>query len=228
MDPQGGAALAGAVEVALEGGGVVGEATHDPPGEAALGEVPLVFGQDLLAGVDPQVAIGESSRLQRRPGLLGVVVVLQDGDQESLGVEHQGPVGQRRVVVAQAHGPDNLGLLQGDHLLGVWSRPACSAIPQLARLTRAIVVGGPGWVRLGGSVRRYRALLQSFRASSYPSLYPRRAPAVDRSVGSYSKEVRRIRLSAMMLGVWFGRWLTQRGTGRQADGLKVEDPAAKR
>jgi hypothetical protein len=42
------AAPAGAVKVALEGGSVVGEATHDPPGEAALDEVPLVVVQDLL------------------------------------------------------------------------------------------------------------------------------------------------------------------------------------
>jgi hypothetical protein len=45
-----------------------------------LGEIPLVVVQDLLAGVDPQVAIGEPSLLQRRPCLLGMVVVLQDGD----------------------------------------------------------------------------------------------------------------------------------------------------
>ena len=49
------------------------------------GEEPLVVVQDLLAGVDPQVAIGEPSFGQRGPGLLGPVSVLEDGDQESLG-----------------------------------------------------------------------------------------------------------------------------------------------
>jgi hypothetical protein len=80
MDPQGGAALAGAIEVALDAVGVDGHGSYHLPGEAALGEIPLVVVQDLLAGVDPQVAIGEPSLLQRRPCLLGMVVVLQDGD----------------------------------------------------------------------------------------------------------------------------------------------------
>jgi hypothetical protein len=90
MDPQGGAALEGAVEVALEAVRVGGYCTHHLPGEAALGEVALVVGQDLLAGVDPQVAIGEPSLLQGRPCLLGVVVVVQDGDQNPLGLNTNG------------------------------------------------------------------------------------------------------------------------------------------
>jgi hypothetical protein len=82
-----------------------------------LGEIPLVVVQDLLAGVDPQVAIGELSLHQRRPCLLSVVVVLQDGDQEPFGGERQGPVGQRRVVVAHAHGSGDLVLVHGGCLL---------------------------------------------------------------------------------------------------------------
>jgi len=113
MDPQGGAALAGGAEVQLDGGGVVGNGTGDTLGEAAFGLEPLPAVQDLLAGVDPQIAIGEPSLGQRRPGLFGLVGVLQDGDQEPLGAKTSGrarapgswsdmPVGQATSFVVMA------------------------------------------------------------------------------------------------------------------------------
>ena len=46
--------------------------------------------QNLLAGIDPQVAIGEPLVPQRRLGKLSVVSILEDDDQESLGVEGNG------------------------------------------------------------------------------------------------------------------------------------------
>jgi hypothetical protein len=55
VDPQRGAALAGAAEVQLDGVRGAGDAL----GQAALGLEPLPAVQDLLAGVDPQVAVGE-------------------------------------------------------------------------------------------------------------------------------------------------------------------------
>jgi hypothetical protein len=59
VDPQRGAALAGAAEVQLDGVRVVGDGAGDALGQAALGLEPLPAVQDLLAGVDPQVAVGE-------------------------------------------------------------------------------------------------------------------------------------------------------------------------
>jgi hypothetical protein len=59
VDPQGGAALAGIPEVQLDGVRVVGDGAGDALGQAALGLEPLPAVQDLLAGVDPQVAVGE-------------------------------------------------------------------------------------------------------------------------------------------------------------------------
>jgi hypothetical protein len=56
-----------------------------------LGQEPLVVLQDLLAGIDPQVAIGEPLVPQRRLGKLSVVSILKDDDQESLRVEGQRP-----------------------------------------------------------------------------------------------------------------------------------------
>jgi hypothetical protein len=59
VHPQRRAALAGVAEVLLDGGGVVGDRPGDALGQAALGLEPLPAVQDLLAGVDPQVAVGE-------------------------------------------------------------------------------------------------------------------------------------------------------------------------
>jgi hypothetical protein len=59
VDPQRGAALAGVAEVLLDGVGVVGDGADDALGEAAFGLEPLPAVQDLLAGVDPQVGLGE-------------------------------------------------------------------------------------------------------------------------------------------------------------------------
>ena len=123
MDPQGSPALAGAIEVALEAIGVDGHGSYHLPGEAALGEIPLVVVQDLLAGVDPQVALGEPSRPQRRPCLLSVVVVLQDGDQEPFGVERQEPIGQRRIVVAQYSSRSSLPGWSGTRPVSAAERP---------------------------------------------------------------------------------------------------------
>jgi hypothetical protein len=81
MHPQGGAAVAGIPEVELDGGWVVGDGADDAAGDGALGEEPLVVVQDLPAGVDPQVGPGEPSFGQCRLGLLGVVSILEDGDQ---------------------------------------------------------------------------------------------------------------------------------------------------
>jgi hypothetical protein len=113
LDPQGGVALASVTEVLLDGVGVVGEGAGDALGEAAFGLEPLPAVQDLLAGVDPQIAIGEPSLGQRRPGLFGLVGVLQDGDQEPLGAKTSGrarapgswsdmPVGQATSFVVMA------------------------------------------------------------------------------------------------------------------------------
>jgi hypothetical protein len=96
MHPQRGAALAGVAEVLLDGVGVIGDGPGDPLGEAAFGLEPLPAVQDLLAGVDPQVTLGEPGVGQGCLGLLGLVGVLEDGDQEALGVEDQRPFTRRR------------------------------------------------------------------------------------------------------------------------------------
>jgi hypothetical protein len=62
MHPQGGVALAGIAEVQLDGVGVVGDGAGDALAEAAFGLEPLPAVQDLLAGVDPQVALSTRSR----------------------------------------------------------------------------------------------------------------------------------------------------------------------
>jgi hypothetical protein len=108
MHPQGGVALVGIAEVQLDGVGVVGEAAHGPPSQGPLGEEPLVVVQDLLAGVDPQVRLGEPGFGLRGPGLLGV---FEDGDQEPPRVEYQWPSTKGRVLVGHAHGPDNFVLI---------------------------------------------------------------------------------------------------------------------
>src|SRR5512132_3733523 len=89
MDPQRRAALAGVAEKLLDGLGVVGDRSGDPLGEAAFGLEPLPAVQDLLAGVDPQVALGKPGVGQGCLGLLGLVGVLENGDKEALGVEDQ-------------------------------------------------------------------------------------------------------------------------------------------
>jgi len=91
MHPQRGAALAGIPEVLLDGLGVIGDGTGDALGQAAFGLEPFPAVQDLLAGVDPQVALGEPGGDQRRPGPLGLLGVLQDCDQEALRIEDQRP-----------------------------------------------------------------------------------------------------------------------------------------
>ena len=91
VDPQRRAAVTGVAEIELDGGWVVGDGADDPPGQGPLGQEPLVILQDLLAGIDPQVAIGEPLVPQRRLGKLSVVSILEDGDQESLRVEGQRP-----------------------------------------------------------------------------------------------------------------------------------------
>jgi len=91
VDPQRRAAVTGVAEIELDGGWVVGDGTDDPPGQGPLGQEPLVILQDLLAGIDPQVAIGEPLVPQRRLGKLSVASILEDGDQESLRVEGQRP-----------------------------------------------------------------------------------------------------------------------------------------
>jgi hypothetical protein len=85
-DPECGAAGAGVAEVLLDGIGVVGEGAGDALGQAPFGLEPLPAVQDLLAGVDAQVGLGEPSLGQGCIGLLGLVGVLKDGDQEALGV----------------------------------------------------------------------------------------------------------------------------------------------
>ena len=104
-------ALAGGAEVELDGVGVVGDGAGDALGEAAFGLEPLPAVQDLLAGVDPQVALGEPSVRQGGPGLVGLVIILEDGDQEALGVEDQRPVTSPRVLVRHARWPDHLMFL---------------------------------------------------------------------------------------------------------------------
>src|SRR6266508_4585847 len=116
MHPQGGAALAGVAEVQLDGVGVVGEAAHGPPSQSPLGQEPLVVVQDLLAGVDAQVGLGEPSFGQRGLGPLGLVSVLEDGDQEPPRVEYQWPSTKGRVLVGHAHGPDNFMLIHDGSL----------------------------------------------------------------------------------------------------------------
>jgi hypothetical protein len=64
-----------------------------------------------LAGVDPQISISEPGLGQGCLGLFGLVIVLEDGDQESLGVEEQGPFTSSRVVVGHACWPDHLMFL---------------------------------------------------------------------------------------------------------------------
>jgi hypothetical protein len=91
VDPQRRAALAGITKVQLDGGWVVGDGADDPPGQGPLGQEPLVILQNLLAGIDPQVAIGEPLVPQRRLGKLSVASILKDDDQESLRVEGQRP-----------------------------------------------------------------------------------------------------------------------------------------
>jgi hypothetical protein len=65
VHPERGAALAGVAEVLLDGVGVISEGAGDALGEAAFGLEPLPAVQDLLAGVDPQVALGEPGVGQR-------------------------------------------------------------------------------------------------------------------------------------------------------------------
>ena len=55
--PTGRSSLPGVAEAELDGVGGVGNGADDPPGHGPLGQEPLVIIQDLLAGVDPQVAL---------------------------------------------------------------------------------------------------------------------------------------------------------------------------
>ena len=60
--PTGRSSLPGVAEAELDGVGGVGDGADDPPGRGPLGQEPLVIIQDLLAGVDPQVALSTRSR----------------------------------------------------------------------------------------------------------------------------------------------------------------------
>jgi hypothetical protein len=60
--PTGRSSLPGVAEAELDGVGGVGGGADDPPGHGPLGQEPLVIIQDLLAGVDPQVALSTRSR----------------------------------------------------------------------------------------------------------------------------------------------------------------------
>jgi hypothetical protein len=79
----------GRAEVLLDGVAFIGEGAGDALGQAPFGLEPLPAVQDLLAGVDAQVGLGEPSLGQGCIGLLGLVGVLKDGDQEALGLEEQ-------------------------------------------------------------------------------------------------------------------------------------------
>ena len=131
---------AGVAEVQLDGVGVVGDGTDDALGQVALGQEPLPAVQDLLAGVDAQVAIGEPGGRQRGLGLLGLVGVFQDGDQESLGVEEQRPFTSRRVLVGHARWPGDLvrrhGTVSFCRLTGPRRDQRCGPAPGWHRPTR--------------------------------------------------------------------------------------------
>jgi hypothetical protein len=60
--PTGRSSLTGVAEAELDGVRVVGDGADEPPGHGPLGQEPLVIIQDLLAGVDPQVAVSTTSR----------------------------------------------------------------------------------------------------------------------------------------------------------------------
>src|SRR5215211_199853 len=130
MHPARGAAGAGVAEVELEGVAVVGDGAGDARGQAAFGLEPLPAVQDLLAGVDPQFALGEPGVGQGGPGLVGLVGVLEDGDQETLGVEDQRPFTSRRVLVGHARRPDDFVFTHGS--------AASSVVPAV------VGTGGPG------------------------------------------------------------------------------------
>src|SRR4051812_16401371 len=58
LDPEGGPAVAGVAVVELDGLRVVGDGGHDAAGKVLACGVAGVVGEDLLAGEDPQRAVG--------------------------------------------------------------------------------------------------------------------------------------------------------------------------
>ena len=73
---------------------VVGEGRDGTTGQARLPGVARVVLEDLLAGEDPQLPVGESGGTERCGGPFGLVGVGEDGDEEALRVEDQRPVGR--------------------------------------------------------------------------------------------------------------------------------------
>ena len=86
--------------------------------------VDLVIGQDLLAGVDPQLPFGEPTGAQRGDGPGGLLRVGEDGDQESAGLEVQRAGGE--VALAHVHRPDDVDLVAGHGCTGPPARTAAT------------------------------------------------------------------------------------------------------
>src|SRR4028118_2102273 len=118
VPPQGEAPVPGVPVVEIEGLLVVGDGRGDAAGQAHPCDVAGVVVEDLPAGEDPQLLVGEAGGAQRCRGLLGLDLAGEDGDQEPLRVEDERTVGEVRVPVGRAHRPDDVGVTHGGRSAG--------------------------------------------------------------------------------------------------------------
>src|SRR3954449_3081905 len=87
VDPEGEAPVTGVAVVELDRFRVVGEGCDHPAGQAWLRGVARVVVEDLLAGEDPQLLVGEPCVAECCGGPLGLPGAGEDGDQEALRAE---------------------------------------------------------------------------------------------------------------------------------------------